>query len=98
MINKDPHAARLTRVPHPCDSPALPIYMVIFFVFGLAGFATHGLADGKEALVIASIVSVVFFICFLILFAIYWTGYLLKGHATWHADRQAEPDEPTTGQ
>ncbi|PZG22300.1 hypothetical protein C1I95_05625 [Micromonospora craterilacus] len=72
--------------------------MVIFFVLGLAGFGTHGLADGGEAIIIASIVSGVFFTCFLILFAIYWTGYLLKGHATWQAERQAESDGPSTGQ
>ncbi|MFF0175689.1 hypothetical protein [Micromonospora profundi] len=47
---------------------------------------------------IASIVSVVFFACFLILFAIYWTGYLLKGHAIWQAERQPEPDGPSTDQ
>lgn len=72
--------------------------MVLFFVLGLAGFATHGLADGGDALVIASIVSGVFFTCFLILFAIYWTAYLLKGHAIWQAERQAESGRPSTGQ
>lgn len=72
--------------------------MVLFFVLGLAGFAIHELADGWEALVIASIVSGVFFTCFLILFAIYWTGYLLKGHAVWQAERQPESDGPSTGQ
>ncbi|MDT0527677.1 hypothetical protein RM555_01595 [Micromonospora sp. DSM 115977] len=98
MIDKDSHAPWLPRVPHPADSPALPIYMVIFFFLGLAGFAAHGLSDGREALVIASIVSGVFFTCFLILFAIYWTGYLLKGHANWQAERQADFDGPSTGQ
>lgn len=72
--------------------------MVIFFVLGLAGFAAHGLADGREAIIIASMVSGVFFACFLILFAIYWTGYLLKGHAIWRAERQADSDGPSTGQ
>jgi hypothetical protein len=72
--------------------------MVLFFALGLAVFAIHGLADGAEALVIASIVSGVFFTCFLILFAIYWTGYLLKGHAVWQAERRAGSDGPSTGQ
>ncbi len=72
--------------------------MVIFFVLGLAAFATHGLADGPEAIIIAGIVSKVFFACFLILFAVYWTGYLLKGHAVWQAERQVESDEPPTDQ
>ncbi|MEU2613865.1 hypothetical protein ABZ570_20100 [Micromonospora sp. NPDC007271] len=98
MISRIPHPPGLSRVPHPADSPALPIYMVIFFVLGLAGFAAHGLADGAEALVIASLVSKVFFACFLILFAIYWIGYLLRGHAVWLAERQAESDGPSTDQ
>jgi len=101
VISNDPRAPWLRRV-HPADSSTLPIYMVIFFVLGLVGFAAQGLADGlsdgREALVIASIVSGVFFTCFLILFAIYWTGYLLKGHALWQAERQAESDGPSTGQ
>ncbi|MBY8871652.1 hypothetical protein K7640_07315 [Micromonospora sp. PLK6-60] len=92
MIDKDPHTPRLPRVPHPADSPALPTYMLIFFVLGLAGFAAHGLGDGREALIIAIIVSAVFFACFLILFAVYWTGYLLKGHAVWQAERRAGAD------
>ncbi|MEV4654769.1 hypothetical protein [Micromonospora sp. NPDC049301] len=72
--------------------------MVIFFLLGFLGFAVHARADGGKALVFASIVSGVFFTCFLILFAIYWTGYLLKGHAIWQAERQAESDGPSTGQ
>lgn len=68
--------------------------MVLFFVLGLVGFAAHGMADGREGLIFASIVSGVFFACFLILFAIYWIGYLLKGHAIW----QAESDGPSVGQ
>jgi len=98
VISNDPRAPWLPRVPHPADSSTLPIYMVIFFVLGLVSSAAHGLANGGEAFVIASIVSGVFFACFLILFAIYWTGYLLKGHAVWQAERQAESDGPSTGQ
>ncbi|MEU5936185.1 hypothetical protein [Micromonospora sp. NPDC047187] len=66
--------------------------MVIFFFLGLVGFAARGMADGGEGFVLASIVSGVFFACFLILFAIYWIGYLLKGHAVWQAERQAGSD------
>lgn len=72
--------------------------MVIFFFLGLVGFAARGMADGGEGLVLASIVSGVFFACFLILFAIYWIGYLLKGHAIWQAERQAQADGPSVGQ
>ena len=72
--------------------------MVIFFFLGLVGFAARGMADGGEGLVLASIVSGVFFACFMILFAIYWTGYLLKGHAIWQAERQAQADGPSMGQ
>nr|WP_152332291.1 hypothetical protein [Micromonospora purpureochromogenes] len=96
MTSKNPHNPQLPRVPHPADSPALPIYMVIFFFLGLAAFCAHGLVD--NAIIIASIVSGVFFTCFLILFGIYWTGYLLKRHAIWQAERQAESDGPSTGQ
>ncbi|MCW3838927.1 hypothetical protein ONA70_02305 [Micromonospora yasonensis] len=82
MISSDPRAPRLPRVPHPADSRRLPIYMIIFLVLGIAGFFAHAQADSLKALVFASIISGVFFTCFLIVFAIYWTGYLLKGHAT----------------
>ncbi|MEU8260457.1 hypothetical protein AB0C02_07535 [Micromonospora sp. NPDC048999] len=95
MFNNGPRAPWLTRAPHPADSSTLPIYMAIFLVLGLVGFAAHGLGDGAEALIIASIVSKVFFACFLILFAVYWIGYLLKGHAIWQAERRAESDGPS---
>jgi hypothetical protein len=72
--------------------------MVFFFLLGIFGFAIYGLSDGEEALVLASIISGVFFACFLILFAIYWIGYLLKGHAIWQAERQAGSEGPSAGQ
>lgn len=71
--------------------------MVLFFLLGVFSFATYGLSDGEGALILASIISGVFFACFLILFAIYWVGYLLKGHASWLAERQADSDGPSTG-
>ncbi|WP_141710512.1 hypothetical protein [Micromonospora saelicesensis] len=98
MISNDPRVPWLPRAPHPADSSTLPLYMVIFFVLGLLGFAAHGLVDGREGFVLASIISGVFFACFLILFAIYWIGYLLKGHAIWQAERQAGSEGPSAGQ
>ncbi|MEU4530150.1 hypothetical protein AB0F49_18145 [Micromonospora ureilytica] len=98
MISNDNRVPWLPRVPHPSDGSTLPLYMVIFFFLGLVGFAARGMVDGGEGLILASIVSGVFFACFLILFAIYWIGYLLKGHAIWQAERQAESDGPSTGQ
>ncbi|MEW2429214.1 hypothetical protein AB0877_14490 [Micromonospora sp. NPDC047644] len=91
MISNEP------RLSHPADNSTLPLYMVFFFLLGLVGFAIHGLSDGEGALVLASIVSGVFFACFLILFAVYWVGYLLKGHAIWQAERQAGPGGPPVG-
>ncbi|WP_328652617.1 hypothetical protein OG598_00870 [Micromonospora sp. NBC_00330] len=98
MISNDHRVPWSTRASHPADSSTLPLYMVIFFFLGLVGFAARGMADGGEGLVLASIVSGVFFACFLILFAIYWIGYLLKGHAIWQAERQAQADGPSVGQ
>ena len=98
VISNDPRVPWLPRASHPADSSTLPLYMVFFFLLGLVGFAIYGLSGGEGALVLASIVSGVFFACFLILFAIYWIGYLLKGHAIWQAERQAESDRPSTGQ
>ncbi|MEU8155605.1 hypothetical protein AB0B94_18240 [Micromonospora sp. NPDC048986] len=98
MISNDPRVRWSTRAPHPADSSTLPLYMVIFFFLGLVGLAARGMADGGEGLVLASVVSGVLFACFLILFAIYWIGYLLKGHAIWLAERQAGSDGPSTGQ
>ncbi|WP_422740345.1 hypothetical protein ACN263_14580 [Micromonospora sp. WMMD729] len=83
---------------HPADSSTLPTYMLIFFVLGLVGFGAHGLGDGPEALIIAIVVSAVFFTCFLILFAVYWTGYLMKGHAVWQAGRRSESGGSTGGE
>jgi len=41
---------------------------------------------------------VFFFLLGLVGFAIYWIGYLLKGHTIWQAERQAESNGPSTGQ
>jgi hypothetical protein len=40
----------------------------------------------NEALgvVFASILAGVMFACFLILFAVYWLAWMLRGHAVWH--------------
>ncbi|MEV5211434.1 hypothetical protein AB0K35_28560 [Micromonospora sp. NPDC053740] len=98
MISNDPRVPWLPRASHPADGSTLPLYMVFFFLLGLVGFMIYGLSDGEGALILASIISGVFFACFLILFAIYWIGYLLKGHAIWLAERQAGSDGPSTGQ
>ncbi|MBQ1013081.1 hypothetical protein KBX53_19385 [Micromonospora sp. M51] len=98
MISSDPRVPWPSRSSHPADSSTLPLYMVLFFVLGLIAFAAHGAGDGREALIIASIVSGVFFACFLILFAVYWIGYLLKEHAVWLAGRQAESGGAATDQ
>ncbi|MGC4836850.1 hypothetical protein ACLQ3D_20340 [Micromonospora vinacea] len=97
MISSDPRVPWPPRASHPADSSTLPLYMVLFFLLGVFSFATYGLSDGEGALILASIISGVFFACFLILFAIYWVGYLLKGHASWLAERQADSDGPSTG-
>ncbi|MFC8296914.1 hypothetical protein [Micromonospora orduensis] len=96
VIDNDPGVPGLPRVSHPADSSTLPLYMVFFFLLGLGGFAVYGVADGGKALVLAIIVSVVFFTCFLILFTIYWLGYLLKGHASWQAEQRARSAGPST--
>ncbi|MGC4863970.1 hypothetical protein ACLQ3B_00855 [Micromonospora sp. DT53] len=98
MISNDPGVPRPPRASHPADSSTLQLYMVLFFLLGLFGFTIYGLSDGEGALVLASIISGLFFACFLILFAIYWIGYLLKGHAIWLAERRAESDGPSRGQ
>ncbi|MEU7971388.1 hypothetical protein AB0B48_05050 [Micromonospora sp. NPDC049089] len=98
MISSDPRVPWPPRDSHPTDSSTLPLYMVLFFVLGVFSFAIYGLSDGEGALILASIISGVFFACFLILFAIYWVGYLLKGHAIWQAERQAASDGPSVGQ
>lgn len=72
--------------------------MVFFFLLGLVSFAIYGLSDGQGALVLASIISGVSFACFLILFAIYWIGYLLRGHAIWLAEQQAGSGGPSVDQ
>ncbi|WP_327034439.1 hypothetical protein [Micromonospora ureilytica] len=98
MISNEPRVPWPPRASHPADSSTLPLYMVLFFLLGLVSFVIYGLSDGQGALVLASIISGMFFGCFMILFAIYWIGYLLKGHAIWQAERQAESDGPSRGQ
>lgn len=64
---------------HPVDGPTIPALMALFLILGTAAFClqeTLGTA-------FAAILSGGLFACFLILFAVYCSGWLLKGHAAW---------------
>lgn len=91
MINRKPDPAGISRVPHPSDSPALPVLMIVFFLLGLGALSVHGLTDvGMNGIIVNRVVAGVFFACFLILFATYWVGWLLRGHAKWQDDRDSQ--------
>ncbi|WP_433649499.1 hypothetical protein ACQP2C_22860 [Micromonospora zamorensis] len=98
MISNDPRLPGPPSASHPADNSTLPLYMVLFFLLGVVGFATYGLSGDEGAIALASIISGVFFACFLLLFAIYWVGYLLKGHAIWLAEFQAGAGGPSKDQ
>ncbi|MCX4388683.1 hypothetical protein OG777_17320 [Micromonospora peucetia] len=76
---------RLPREPHPIDRPVITVLMIIFF--GLGAVAASGWnGDGGRFQPIAAVLAVVLFGCFLILFAIFWVGWLMRGHELWREE------------
>ena len=79
----------LPRQPHPVDRPDIPALMIVSFVLGLlAAMAWNG--NGGRFQPVAAVLAVVFFACFLILFAIYWAGWLMRGHEVWREERRQD--------
>lgn len=87
----DPHLPEppSAATPHPAQTPTLPSYMTLFLFLGGAALCLH------EALgvVVASVVGSVLFACFLVLFAVYWLGWMLRGHVQWQESNRG----PSTG-
>ena len=71
-------------VRHPADTRTLPGYMILFLLLGTVAVCSN------EALgvVLASLVAGTLFACFLVLFAVYWLAWLLRGHAAWQDQRR----------
>jgi hypothetical protein len=44
--------------------------------------------DGGRFQPIAAVLAIVLFACFLILFAVFWAGWLMRGHELWREERQ----------
>ncbi|MGW3608261.1 hypothetical protein, partial [Micromonospora sp. NPDC005161] len=42
---------------------------------------------------IAAVLAIVLFACFLILFAVFWVGWLMRGHELWRAERRGARGE-----
>ena len=75
--------------PHPVQTLTLASYMILFLFLGVtASFLREALG-----VVFASIVSGALFACFLILFGVYWLGWMLRGHVQWQESSRG----PSTG-
>ncbi|MGW9196230.1 hypothetical protein [Micromonospora chersina] len=83
---------RLPRVPHPVDRPALVVSMIA--CAGLGTLAASGWnGDGGRFQPVAAVLAVVLFACFLILFAVFWVGWLMRGHEVWREERRGGGEE-----
>ncbi|MBB5116177.1 hypothetical protein ACGF5H_13940 [Micromonospora chalcea] len=78
---------RLPREPHPVDRPGLLISMIV--CGGLGTLAASGWnGDAGRFQPIAAVLAVVLFACFLIMFAVFWVGWLMRGHELWREARR----------
>lgn len=77
----------LPRRPHPVDRRVFPVLMVVSFGLGVL-MARGWNGDGGLFQPVAAVLAVVFFVCFLILFSIYWTGWLMREHEVWREERR----------
>ena len=85
-----------SRHPHPVDRPALPILMLAFVVLAALG-ASGWNGDGGRFQPWAAVMAVVSAASFVVLLAIYWTGWVVRGHMLWLEERANSGDEPSTG-
>jgi len=69
---------------HPVDRPVLPPLMLLCLLLGAGCTLTRGTANAAP---IIDAIAVVAFGCFLILFAVYWAGWLLREHTRWRDQR-----------
>jgi len=87
---------KLSRHPHPVDRPTLPILMLVLLVltvfgaFGLTG--DDGPFPAGAAILVAGAGA-----SFLVLLAIYWTAWVVRGHVLWLEERANPGDEPPAG-
>ncbi|MFG3697366.1 hypothetical protein ACGF5C_05515 [Micromonospora sp. NPDC047620] len=78
---------RLPREPHPVDRPGPVLLMIV--CAGLGTVAASGWnGDGGRIQPIAAVLAIVLFACFLILFAVFWVGWLMRGHELWREERR----------
>ncbi|MEU5942761.1 hypothetical protein ABZ807_27125 [Micromonospora sp. NPDC047548] len=85
-VTKEPEL-RLPRKPHPVDRPSLLIVMIICAALGVLAVSGWN-GDGGRFQPIAAVLAIVLFACFLILFAVFWAGWLMRGHELWREERQ----------
>jgi hypothetical protein len=73
-------------IRHPADLAVLPFMMVVFIALGALGAGqwkdeSGGTQPWAVLLALTSAAS------FVVLLAIYWTGWLLRGHTEWRESR-----------
>jgi ABC-type dipeptide/oligopeptide/nickel transport system permease subunit len=87
---------KLSRHPHPVDRPALPILMLAFLVVTVFGAVVMSTDEGPFPAG-AAVLAVGAGASFLILLAIYWTAWVVRGHVLWLEERASSGDEPPAG-
>ena len=88
----------VTNVPKPTRRPGprprvgatLISYMALSLLLSWLIWGSHGLEDGTEWMIFIGIYTGAAVGCFLILFAVYRVGWLLRAHAQWLAEQQED--------
>ena len=65
-------------------------YMALFLLLSLLIWCAHGQGDGTEWMILIGIYTGTAIACFLIFFAVYWLGRLLRMHARWLAEQHED--------
>ena len=87
---------KLSRHPHPVDRPVLPILMVFFLVLTVFGASVLSEYDGPFP-ARAAVLTAGAGASFLVLLAIYWTAWVVRGHVLWLEERANSGDDPPVG-
>jgi hypothetical protein len=70
---------------HPVDRPVLQPLMLLCLVVGAVSGIFYDTSHGS---LLSGAVAILSFACFLVLFALYWLGWLLREHDLWREGRR----------
>jgi hypothetical protein len=74
---------------HPVDRPVLQPLMLLCLVVGAGLALFHGVEHESFLL---DALTVVAFACFVVLFGVYWLGWLLREHDLWREGRKRQSE------